>query len=457
MKKQIKHVFWKSFQMEIIYCCFISVLLTILTLGSVMGGIYLFHVMAGNAATQAPQEEMYGNQNQAGTDNQTYGNQNQTAPDSQTYGNQNQTITDNQTKDVYPYNNRYDNMEQEIPGKEILEKDILGHEILTPGLRKKYGMVQRGIKPAFIMGLLLVFASSLVLFIFYFLLLTKKYAKNMKKISQCIRDVTEGAYESRIEIPGDDEFASIAAGLNQMIEKINYVIESEREIETSKNSLITNVAHDLRTPLTSIIGYLQLAAGEGRSEEERKKYVTVAYQKSKRLEGMLEDLFSYTKYSFSDVALKLDSMDMVQFINQMIEEFYPSMEEYRLKVDFYHEQPSVMIEADGEKMARAVANLFSNAIKYGRNGKIIRIRLSQGDYVHLYMVNYGEIIPPEDLEHIFDRFYRVETSRSLDTGGTGLGLSITRRIIEMHHGSIEVTSGDEGTVFHIMLPVAQRT
>ncbi|MDD6208254.1 MAG: HAMP domain-containing sensor histidine kinase [Clostridiales bacterium] len=391
----MKRNIWKSFQVEIIFCCFLSILLTALTLGAVAGAGYLVHIMSRNAVVEEGEK-----------------------------------FKEPVKEEAAPDQNRYQ--------------------------KKQYGMVQRGPKPVYIVGMVLFVTLAIALFIFYFLLLTKKYARHLKKISQCIYEVTEGAYETRIDIPGDDEFANIAAGLNKMIEKIDYVIKSERQNEMAKNSLITNVAHDLRTPLTSIIGYLQLAAGEGHaSPEERKKYIEIAYQKSRRLEGMLEDLFSYTKYSFSDVALKLSSMDMVQFINQMIEEFYPSMEEAGLTVDFHHQESSIMIEADGEKMARAIANLFSNAVKYGRNGKVIRIHLSISQKIHFYMINYGEIIPPEDLQHIFDRFYRVETSRSLDTGGTGLGLAITKRIVEMHHGSIEVSSGDEGTVFHIVLPVSQ--
>lgn len=392
----MKRTIWKSFQIEIIFCCFLSILFTAVTLGLVAGGGYLIHTLNKNLVVEEREKT-------------------------------------------------------EDPVKEEMEHS--NQKMYKEG---QYGMVQRGAKPFFVVCIVLFVMLGIVLFIFYFLLFTKKYANHLKKISQCIYEVTEGAYETRIDIPGDDEFANIATGLNQMIEKIDYVIQSERQNETAKNALITNVAHDLRTPLTSIIGYLQLAADEEHySKEQRKNYIGIACQKSKRLEGMLEDLFSYTKYSFSDVALKCNPMDMVQFINQMIEEFYPSMEEAGLTMDFYHQSSSIMIEADGEKMARVIANLFSNAIKYGRNGKIIRIHLSQAEQIHFYMVNYGEIIPPEDLEHIFDRFYRVETSRSLDTGGTGLGLAITRRIVEMHHGTIEVTSGDEGTVFHIALPASQ--
>ena len=403
VKKQMKRNIWKSFQVEIIFSCFLSILLTILTLGTVGGGCYLLYSLNKNVAA------------------------------------------DERNHVEFEAENDYSGLP---------ENDEAGNGKMPP--ESKYGMVERGAKPLYIVSVVLLIVLGVLLFIFYFLLLTQKYARDLKKISQCIYQVTEGVYETRIDIPGDDEFANIAAGLNQMIEKIDYVIQSERQNEMAKNTLITNVAHDLRTPLTSIIGYLQLASDEERCEEsDRKKYIGIAYQKSKRLEGMLEDLFSYTKYTFSDVALKLNPVDMVQFVNQMIEEFYPGMEEAGLKVDFYYQEASIMIEADGEKMARAIANLFSNAIKYGKNGKIIRIRLLQTEQLHFYMVNYGEIIPKEDLEHIFDRFYRVETSRSLDTGGTGLGLAITRRIIEMHHGTIEVTSGDEGTVFHIVLPLTQ--
>lgn len=302
--------------------------------------------------------------------------------------------------------------------------------------------------------LLLIFLIGIILFIFYFLLLTKSFSDYLGEIITGINDMSMGDFNSRIEIKNDDEFALIAERLNKMSEEIRVLMENERKTEHMKNDLITNVAHDLRTPLTSILGYLELARKESPAldEDTRRKYIAIAYDKSKRLEKLIEDLFSYTKFYSGEVALSLSEIDMVKLMEQMIEEFYPSFQEAELEYEFTSNDNSAVVMADGDLMARAFANLISNAVKYGCDGKSIRVKLvkSPGN-VSISIINYGEVIPEQDLSHIFDRFYRVENSRSRETGGSGLGLGIAKSIIEMHHGTIQVSSGFEGTVFEVVL------
>ena len=295
---------------------------------------------------------------------------------------------------------------------------------------------------------------SLILFVLYFLWLTRKFSNYLEEIVAGIGRVAEGKFDNKIPVKGKDEFTHIAVKFNEMAEDIQVLMENERTNEKTKNELITNVAHDLRTPITSILGYLDLVTQKKDTlePEMREKYIQIALDKSKRLEKLVEDLFSYTKFSEGAVKFNPVRIDMVKFMEQMMDEFYPSFEENQLKYAFQSNTHSVIVEVDGDLMARAIANLLGNAIKYGKDGKIIHVELEEkSQEVNICIVNYGEMIPEKDINSIFDKLYRVENSRSRETGGTGLGLAIAKRIITMHGGRILVKSDFQGTVFTVIL------
>ncbi len=299
---------------------------------------------------------------------------------------------------------------------------------------------------------IITICGGITLFITYFLLLTKKFINYIKEISDGINQISQGNLDNRIDIRNEDEFAYLAEKLNQMADDIKEIMENERRIEYAKNELITSIAHDLRTPLTSIIGYLDLVSSKVLAQDTQMKYIGIAYSKSKRLEKLIDDLFTFTKFNFGEVKASYSEVDIVKLMNQLVDEFYPSFAEYSLSYEFEASHLSAVIKADGDLLARAFANLISNAIKYGRDGKQILIRLEKkDDGVVISIINYGIAIPPEDLERIFQRFYRVESSRSSETGGSGLGLAIAQSIIEMHHGKITAKSDKEGTVFRVEL------
>lgn len=298
----------------------------------------------------------------------------------------------------------------------------------------------------------LTVAVGITLFITYFLLLTKKFIQYIKQISEGINQISQGNLDNRIAIKNEDEFAFLADKLNRMADDIKEIMENERRIEYSKNELITSVAHDLRTPLTSIIGYLDLVASKELSHDTLMKYISIAYNKSKRLEKLIEDLFTFTKFNFGEVKAVFTEVDIVKLMNQLVDEFYPSFEEYHLEFEFESTASTAVIKADGNLLARAIANLISNAINYGKDGKLIGICLEVTAFgVMISVTNFGETISAADLERIFQRFYRVETSRSSETGGSGLGLAIARSIISIHGGDITVKSDDGKTVFTVEL------
>lgn len=311
-----------------------------------------------------------------------------------------------------------------------------------------------------------IFIEMIVCFIFffsvYFVFFTKKIVNYFEQIDRGIEEFSEGNFDIEFEVRNEDELSNMARNLNRTTGEINRILAKERDEEKSRKEFITCIAHDLRTPLTSVIGYLQLVmakAYESRSNEElqikNEEYVKIAYEKAIRLQGLIEELFSFTKTDSTELRLHLTEIDVVKLMEQLADECYPSLQEAGLTLEFKTSAETIKIEADGDLMARAIANLLTNGIKYGKDGKKLIIDLyreNENSDLHIRIINYGRLIPKKDIDHIFDKFYRVEDSRSLQTGGAGLGLAITQNIVELHGGSVNVKSDLSGTVFEIVLP-----
>lgn len=303
---------------------------------------------------------------------------------------------------------------------------------------------------------LLYVLAGIATFSSAFLVLQKKSMDYITKLSTAIQNISEGDLNTTVEVVGDDEFSAMAANLNKMVEDIRRLMDKERESERTKNELITNIAHDLRTPLTSIIGYLELlsAPTSNMSPEMEKKYINITYTKAKRLEKLIEDLFGFTKLNYGKVSMKVTKVDIVKLLSQLLEEFYPNFMDKDLAYELQSNVPAKMINADGNLLARLFDNLINNAIKYGAEGKRIVVKIHATEsIVTVSVTNYGYVIPKEELPLLFEKFYRVEQSRSSNTGGTGLGLAIARNIVDKHGGTIGVTSDLNGTVFTVRLLV----
>ena len=296
---------------------------------------------------------------------------------------------------------------------------------------------------------------GIVVFSVTFLLLQEKSIAYISRISDAMSDISAGNLNTSVEVVGDDEFASMAESLNKMVEDIRKLMDKEREAERTKNELITNVAHDLRTPLTSIIGYLELLSGKvALPPEMQKKYIDIAYVKAKRLEKLIEDLFGFTKLNYGKISMHVAKVDIIKLLSQLLEESYPNFAEKGLSYELQSNVPAKVVTADGNLLARLFDNLINKAIKYGADGKRVIVKVTAGSStVEVSVTNYGYVIPAEELPLIFDKFYRVEQSRSTNTGGTGLGLAIVKNIVDMHGGTITVTSGLGGTVFTVTLQV----
>lgn len=296
---------------------------------------------------------------------------------------------------------------------------------------------------------------GIVIFSVTFMILEEPGIRYLGRISDAVQSISQGNLNTEVDVTGDDEFSAMAANLNKMSSDIRKLMDKEREAERTKSELITNVAHDLRTPLTSIIGYLELLAGNTQIPQEMQhKYIEIAYSKSRRLEKLIEDLFGFTKLNYGKIAMHIGQIDIVKLLEQLLEEAYPNFEEKNLSYDLQSNVPAKIISADGNLLARLFDNLIGNAIKYGADGKRVLVKIhGEEDTVTVSVTNFGRVIPADELPLLFNKFYRVEQSRSATTGGTGLGLAIAKEIVDMHGGTIRVASDLNGTVFTVKLQV----
>ena len=303
---------------------------------------------------------------------------------------------------------------------------------------------------------LMIFVGILV-FVVTFSLQLHSYMKYLRTITSGIQQIADGNFDIKIPERGQDEFARMARNLNRMQENVKLVMERERVAEHANNDLISSVAHDLRTPLTSILGYLGwVRERQDLDEETKRQYLDIAYDKAARMQQLTEELFGFVKLRHKELTLKLGKLDLVQLMKQLLDEFSPSFAQNHLKAQFYCQETSIPMWGDGNLLARLYDNLLSNAVKYGKEGKLVRVEMAVEDStVVTRVINYGKVVPAEELQHIFQKFYRVDQSRSQDTGGTGLGLPIVEQIAHLHDGEVSVKSDLNGTVFTVRIPLRQ--
>ncbi|MDQ0657893.1 cell wall metabolism sensor histidine kinase WalK [Paenibacillus sp. W2I17] len=301
----------------------------------------------------------------------------------------------------------------------------------------------------------LMIVVGVLSFVLFFFLFSRKVMRVLDEITAGIQEVAKGELSHRIEVKTSDEFGVVAASINQMAEQLQLSLQEERNAVAAKNDLITGISHDLRTPLTSILGFLEYIEKDRYQDEiEMRYYVSIAYEKSLTLRKLIDDLFEYTRVSGGSLPLSFQALNLNSFLMQLAEEFAPMLEDAGMTYKIIGGQEPLWIQAAPGELVRAYENLFSNAIRYGSQGKLMEIGLAlEGKEAVVRISNYGEPIPAQDLPHLFDRFYRVDKSRSRDTGGTGLGLAIAKSMIELHRGSIVAYSENGRTDFVTRFPV----
>ena len=295
----------------------------------------------------------------------------------------------------------------------------------------------------------------LVAILSVFLIILRIYLKGFTKY---FNEINRGIDALIEENSGDVVLSTELAATEKKINHIKHTL-AQRKLATElaeqrKNDLVVYLAHDLKTPLTSVIGYLTLLRDESQiSEELREKYLSISLEKAERLEDLINEFFEITRFNLSDITLEYSRVNLTRLLEQLTYEFKPMLLEKNLKCEL-EIASNVMLKCDVNKMQRVFDNLLRNAVNYSFDDGTIHIVATQNENnLSIKFTNCGNTIPQEKLERIFEQFYRLDTARSSRSGGAGLGLAIAKEIVELHNGTITAKSENEQIEFTVTLPL----
>ncbi|MCR8644521.1 HAMP domain-containing histidine kinase [Paenibacillus sp. N1-5-1-14] len=279
-------------------------------------------------------------------------------------------------------------------------------------------------------------------FLFLYTVISRPIVHYLSDITDGVMKIAGGDLSYRIPILREDELGTVAVNINHMADQLQERISRERELEQAKMELITYVSHDLRTPLTSIIGYLDLLNSRKVDDAaQQERYLEGAINKTQQLKTLIDDLFEYTRLTYGETRLSIQLIDVNSLLEQMLSEFESVAMEQGVSIRKLSTLGPVTLEVDAEKIVRAIDNLLMNALKFSYQPGEIVVSLSEHvDEIMIQIENEGKPISKEQEERLFDRFYRLEPVRA-DTympSGSGLGLAITRHIVEMHEGGVKL-------------------
>ncbi len=262
------------------------------------------------------------------------------------------------------------------------------------------------------------------------------------------------AEESDAEITLSPELGFMENTLNQLKNNLEKQKKAALDAEQRKNDLVVYLAHDIKTPLTSVIGYLNLLdEAPDMPAEQKAKYVGITLEKAYRLEQLINEFFEITRFNLQTIVLNKEKINLQFMLQQMADEFYPMLTPQGKQV-FVNVPDGLALWGDADKLARVFNNILKNAIAYSYENSVIDIFAQQQDKnIVITFRNQGNPIPQGKLDTIFEKFYRLDTARSTSTGGVGLGLAIAKEIVTAHDGTISVESNPENTTFTVKLPL----
>ncbi|WP_195267229.1 HAMP domain-containing sensor histidine kinase [Eubacterium sp. 1001713B170207_170306_E7] len=292
----------------------------------------------------------------------------------------------------------------------------------------------------------------------YVLLLCVIFYWGMTRFTRYFEEISRGidalAEERDTDIELPEELDVMAKKLNQVRQSLEKRTRDAREAEQRKNDLVVYLAHDIKTPLTSVIGYLNiLEEAPDMPLEQRAKYTRITLDKACRLEQLINEFFDITRFNLQTVVLEKERIHLSYMLMQLVDEFYPLFTAQNKRAELKTDG-SIDLEGDADKLARVFNNVLKNAVAYSDPDTVIAIEAKEvGDTAVVTFKNRGRTIPPHKLESIFEKFYRLDTARSTASGGAGLGLAIAREIVGAHGGDIRAESVDGLTTFTVTLPL----
>ena len=321
-------------------------------------------------------------------------------------------------------------------------------QVAADFLQMGFFVVQNMYPPFFILLVLLICAGLFFIIRAFLRYVAKPLSDVEESLGMLLIDNAE-----EIRLP--EELTAITQRLNAMKQTLERRKLEAQSAEQRKNELVMYLAHDIRTPLTSVIGYLSLLEEvENMPAEQRKKYTHIALDKSYRLEKMINEFFEITRYNLQQIQIKKTDIDLYYMLVQLTDELLPILSKNG-NTAILHADEEFMIYGDSEKLGRVFTNVLKNAAAYSYPNTEIHITAQKSDdTATITFQNKGDSIPPEKCAAIFEKFYRLDEARTSDTGGAGLGLAIAKEIITLHGGSITVESNEQITSFVITLPLS---
>ena len=294
--------------------------------------------------------------------------------------------------------------------------------------------------------------------VLFFLRLEKRVFQPIEALKNGVEEIARGNYDVKVECAMNNEIGLLVASFNEMARKLG---ESERiksEYEENRKALVVNISHDLKTPITSLQGYVEAILDKEIPPENKTKYLKIIHRNVVYVNRLIDDLFLFSRLDMQKLQFQFENVSVRAFMGDLMEEFRLELEEKQVRLAYADKmEQDWPVRLDRKRMSQAIRNIISNAVKYGpEQGLFIKSELSQqGDLACIELSDNGPGIPADKLPHIFDRFYRIDHERTKDLGSTGLGLAIARELVEAHGGSIAAASEEgRGACFKITLPVA---
>lgn len=301
---------------------------------------------------------------------------------------------------------------------------------------------------ALVIPILIIWVIGILVLLYRLL---KKVFGYIDEVGKATEDLVNKDVEY-IELP--DELEEIKNRMNHLKRESEKNEKLAKENEEKKDELIVYLAHDIKTPLTSMIGYLSILDEiDDMPKKKQKNYISIALDKSYRLEDLINELFDVARFNSEKIVLEKEELNLNLMLEQIIDDFYPTLRELNKSIKLNYNEP-ISINGDSDKLSRVFNNLIKNAISYSKEESEIVINLKKdNNNAIVEVINKGKQISKEKLSKIFEKFYRLDSARTSRTGGSGLGLAIAKDIVELHNGTIIAESNEEETTFRVTLPL----
>ncbi len=337
---------------------------------------------------------------------------------------------------------------------------VKGKYVAGAFLNKNGDQIERIIKQKVIMAMF--YFIGLIILVILILAFIKKFSlsilKTVDELNEATDNIIQGNLDFKINCVSDDELGQFCEAFNTMREQLKGALEKQAFYEQSRKELLAAISHDLRTPMTSIKGYVEgLQLNIIKDEAKFNRYLSVIKEKTNRLDRLIEDLFQISQFDIDRFHIQLEEVDSDQLFREILQEIEMDNNDSFSKVIIHEEFPSVDLKIDKHRIKQVIDNLLANAKNYSLgNAEILLQIVASGDYLEVSVKDNGIGISPQDLHYIFDRFYQGEKSRSTNYGGVGLGLAICKYIVEEHGGNIWAESiVGQGSTFYFTLPISR--